>query len=229
MLKKPPLTVQATTLWDYPSQHYGRATQGSPQYIGATPSYIIWNLLQRYTRESDLIVDPCCGSGTTIDVAKDLGRNVKGFDIAPYREDIIRADARHLPLKDESADFVFVDPPYSDHIEYSDEKECLGRIKAEDPKYFEELDKMIAEIARILKPRRFMGLYICDSFKKKTGFVPIGFKVFEILCRYFKPADIVSVVRHNKTLQMGNYKKAAIDDNFFLRGFNYLFIMKKEH
>ena len=45
---------------------------------------------------------------------------------------------------------------------------------------------------------------------------------------YFIPVDIISVVRHNKTLQMGNYRKAADEGNFFLRGFNYLFIMQKE-
>lgn len=72
-----------------------------------------------------------------------------------------------------------------------------------------------------------MALYICDSFKKKSGFVPIGFKIFEILCRHFAPKDILAVTRHNKTLKMGNYRKTAIEENFFLRGFNYLFIMKK--
>ena len=44
---KPPLRVQPTTLWDYPSQHYGQGVQGDPNYKGATPSYIIWNLLRR--------------------------------------------------------------------------------------------------------------------------------------------------------------------------------------
>lgn len=225
---KPPLTLHPTTLWDYPSQHYGKGMQGSPFYAGATPSYIIWNLLMRYTRENDFVVDPMCGSGTTIDVCQDLNRRVKGFDISPFRKDITKADARHLPMKNEEADFVFVDPPYSDHLTYSEEKECIGRINAEDPLYFEEMEKVIAEIHRILKPRRTMGLYVCDSFKKKKGFMPIGFKIFEILCRYFKPADIISVVRHNKSLKQGNWKKAAIEWNFYLRGFNYLFIMKKE-
>lgn len=201
--------------------------QGDQRYIGATPSYIIWNLLTRYTRENDLIIDPMCGSGTTIDVANDTDRNVKGFDIHPFRKDIIKADARHLPLEKESVDFVFVDPPYSDHIDYSDEAGCIGQIKAEDPKYFEAMAEVITEINRILKPKRYMGLYICDSFKKKTGFVPIGFKIFEILCQNFTPKDIVAVTRHNKTLKMGNYRKAAVDGNFYLRGFNYLFIMKK--
>jgi hypothetical protein len=35
------------------------------------------------------------------------------------------------------------------------------------------------------------------------------------------------VTRHNKTLEMGNYRMAAERENFFLRGFNYLFIMRK--
>ena len=50
-VKKPPLRLQVTTLWDYPSQDYGDTHQGLPGYKGATPSYIIWNLLQRYTKE----------------------------------------------------------------------------------------------------------------------------------------------------------------------------------
>src|SRR5215204_2105233 len=55
--RKPPLRIQPTTLWDYPSQHYGDEIQGDQNYRGATPSYIIWNLLQRYTKERDLVVD----------------------------------------------------------------------------------------------------------------------------------------------------------------------------
>ena len=88
--KKPPLRIQPTTLWDYPSQHYGEGVQGDPNYRGATPSYIIWNLLQRYTQPKDLVIDPCAGSGTTLDVARDLGRRALGYDLAPDAQ-------RHLP------------------------------------------------------------------------------------------------------------------------------------
>ena len=77
--RKPPLRIQPTTLWEYPSQDYGDAHQGLPGYKGATPSYIIWNLLQRYTKPNDLVIDPCAGSGTTLDVARDLGRRSLGI------------------------------------------------------------------------------------------------------------------------------------------------------
>jgi hypothetical protein len=89
------------------------------------------------------------------------------------------------------------------------------------------MEDVIKEIARILRPKRHMGLYVCDYHSKKKGFVPVGFNLFGILCRYFTPVDIIAVVRHNKTLKMGNYRKAAEEGNFFLRGFNYLFIMRK--
>ena len=40
--------------------------------------------------------------------------------------------------------------------------------------------------------------------------------------------DIIAVVRHNQKLSRGNWHKAAEEGNFFMRGFNYLIIMKKE-
>jgi DNA modification methylase len=248
--RKPPLRIFTTTLWEYPSQHYelelapdeGERTsymQGDKAYAGATPSWVIWQLLQRYTREGDLIVDPMCGSGTTLDVARDLKRRGLGYDLSPTRGDIFRADARKLPLEDGKADFVFIDPPYSTHIRYSDDPQDIGNLDAgadEGRDYYQAMEQVIREIHRTLKNRRYMALYVSDSWRKRKGeagagggiFMPIGFDLFSILRCYFKPVDIIAVVRHNQKLQRGNWHKAAQEGNFFLRGFNYLFIMKKE-
>ena len=225
--RKPALTIQPTTLWDYPSQHYGEGVQGDPAYKGATPSYIIWNLLKRYTRPRQLVVDPCAGSGTTLDVARDLDRRALGYDLAPTRQDIFRADARELPLEDAKADFVFIDPPYSTHIHYSDDPRCIGKLDAATSDYYEAMDAVFSECGRILRPDRFMAVYVCDSYVKGRGFYPIGFELFGLLRRRFTPVDIIAVVRHNRTLEMGNYRAAAEEGNFFLRGFNYLLIMHK--
>ena len=88
---------------------------------------------------------------------------------------------------------------------------------------------------RVLKNRRYMGLYVSDSWRKRKGepgagsgeFMPIGFELFAIMRKYFTPVDIICCVRHNKKLEYGNWRKAAEEGNFFLRGFNYCFIMKK--
>ncbi|MCA9279310.1 MAG: DNA methylase [Phycisphaeraceae bacterium] len=243
---RPPLNIFATTLWEYPSQHYtsertGSTMQGNKDYAGATPSWVIWQLLQRYTRKNDLVVDPMCGSGTTIDVARDLERKVLGYDLAPSRDDIFRADARKMPLEDGKADFVFVDPPYSTHIDYSDDPRCIGKLDSggddNGQAYYDAMTKVIAEIDRVLKNRRYMALYVSDSWTKRKkndpgfgsgNFMPIGFELFSIMRQHFVPVDIIAVVRHNQKLAKGNWKKTAIESNFFLRGFNYLFIMKKD-
>ena len=225
-IKKPPLTIQPTTLWDYPSQHYGKTTQGSARYAGATPSYVIWNLLSRYTREDDLVIDPMCGSGTTIDVARDMGRRVRGFDLNPYRDDIEQADARSLPVDDESVDFVFVDPPYSTNLKYSDDPRCIGKLDAHDSPYFDALELVYDEFFRVLKNRRYLAVYLCDVWTK-AGFVPIGAFMVMQLAQRFRIVDHVSVVRHNRSLKQGNRRRVAVDENFFLRGYNHLIIAKK--
>ncbi len=239
--KRPPLRIMTSTLWEYPSQHYdgasGSLMQGDKDYVGATPSWVIWQLLQRYTREGDIVLDPMCGSGTTIDVCADLNREVRGFDLAPSRPEIKRADARRIPMGDGTADFVFIDPPYSTHVDYSDDPACIGKLDAagEDGgrAYYKAMDQVIGEAHRVMKDRRYMGLYVSDSFKKRKGkpggvYMPIGFELFSIMRKRFKPIDIICVARQNQKLGRGNWHKAAEEGNFFLRGFNYLFIMKKE-
>jgi DNA modification methylase len=224
---KPALELQTTTLWEYPSQHYGEGMQGDQSYIGATPSWVIWNLLERYTKPGDLVVDPMCGSGTTLDVARDLERRALGYDVAPTRPDIFRVDARKLPLENEKADFVFVDPPYSTHVDYSDSPQCIGKLDALEEGYYESMELAIREMHRVMKPGRYMALYVSDSWRNKKPFCPIGFRLFGIMCRYFEPVDIIAVVRHNKTLKRNHYHTEAVKGNYFLRGFNYLFIMRK--
>ncbi len=89
------------------------------------------------------------------------------------------------------------------------------------------MHRAIGEAARVLAPGGVLGLYVCDYFEKKKGFAPVGFQLFVSIAERLAILDIVSVVRHNKSLEMGNYRKAAEEGNFFLRGFNYLFIAQK--
>lgn len=228
MDRKPTLRLQTTTLWHYPSQQYGDTPMGTPAYPGSTPSYLIWNLLTRYTREGDLVVDPFCGGGTTLDVARSLERRALGYDIEPLRPDIFRADARSLPLEDAKADFVFMDPPYSTHLSYSGQPDCIGELDAFEPGYFEAMEKVFAEAERILKDRRYLAVYCSDTFKKKRGFVGLGGRFFELLASRMKPVDHIAVVRGNRKLENTSHHRAAADENFFLRGFNHLLIFKKE-
>jgi len=222
--KPPPL--QTTTLWQSDSRTYGKGAQGSDAYQGATPAYVIWNLLQRYTDPGMLVVDPMAGSGTTLDVARDLDRRALGYDLQPTRKDIFRADARKLPLEDGKADFVFVDPPYGRNLRYSGKPECIGELDAKDEAYFEAMDQVFAEIERVLRPDRHLGIYVCDVWSRK-GFAPIGARFVYQLVQRFEPVDHIAVTRGNKDLKKGNFHKAAQETGFFLRGFNHLLVFRK--
>ncbi len=218
---------ETTTLWDFPTQNYGDRPHGDNKFRGVTPAFIIWNLLLRYTKEGDLVVDPMCGSGTTIDVAKELKRRVIGYDIFPYRRDIIQNDARSIPLKDNSVDFVFIDSPYSNNIKYSDHPNDIGKISCEKEEFFDELEKVAKEIHRILKPGKVMAWLIGDHWRKKTGFIPVGFKLYQRLLNYFETIDLICVARRNQTSNTLIWHERAKKFNFYLRGFKYLFIMRK--
>jgi DNA modification methylase len=218
--------IDATTLWDFPKQSYGLVPKGNNKYAGVTPALIIYNLVWRYTNPGDLVVDPMCGSGTTIDVCKEEKRRVIGYDISPTRSDIIQNDAREIPLDSNSVDMVFIDSPYGDNVRYSEHPDDIGHISSESEEFYNELEKVMYEAFRILKKGKVLGWLIGDQWVRNQ-FTPVGFKVYERLCKYFEPMDIVSVSRRGQHSHTGMWLNRARRLNFYLRGFKYLIIMKK--
>lgn len=224
--EKPPF--ETTTLWDYPKQSYGKKPKGNNKFQGVTPAFIVWNMLQRYTEQGDLVVDPMAGSGTTIDVCEEEGRKAIGYDINPQHPKVIKNDSRRIPLEDNSVDMVFIDSPYGDNVNYSNEPADIGKISAEDSKFYEELEKVAREIYRILKPGKVMGWLIGDQWVKKK-FTPVGFKIYQMLVDNikFEPIDLVCVARRNQSSNTGVWHYRAKKFNFFLRGFKYLILVRK--
>jgi len=218
--------LEATTLWDFPKQSYGKTPKGDNKYPGVTPALLVWNLIWRYTEPGDLVVDPMCGSGTTIDVCKEEGRRVIGYDITPVRSDIIQNDARKIPLPDDSVDLVFVDSPYGDNIRYNEHPDSIGKISSETELFYDELEKVISECHRILKKGKILGWLIGDQWVKKR-FTPVGFKLYQKLSKYFETVDVICIARRGQSSHTGMWYNRARRFNFYLRGFKYLFIMRR--
>ncbi|MGI0025394.1 MAG: TRM11 family SAM-dependent methyltransferase, partial [Nitrososphaera sp.] len=218
--------LESTTLWDYPKQSYGRTPKGDNRYAGVTPAFVIYNMVRRYTEPGDLVLDPMAGSGTTIDVCNEEGRRCTAYDISPTRPDITQNDSRRIPLTDGSVDMIFVDSPYGDNIAYNEHPNNIGKISAESEEFYESLEKIIEECNRVLKPGKTIGWLIGDQWVKKK-FTPVGFRVYELLCKHFDTVDIVSVARRSQTSNTGIWHNRALRFNFYLRGFKYLFIMRK--
>lgn len=218
--------IEATTFWDFPKQSYGLTPKGNNKYAGVTPALIIYNLVWRYTDPGDLVVDPMCGSGTTIDVCREEKRRVIGYDISPARPDIIQNDARKIPLDSNSVDMVFIDSPYGDNVRYSEHPDDIGHISSESEEFYNELEKVMCESFRILKEGKALGWLIGDQWVRNR-FTPVGFKIYERLCKYFEPMDIVCVSRRGQYSHTGMWYNRARRLNFYLRGFKYLIIVKK--
>jgi DNA modification methylase len=218
--------LEATTFWDFPKQSYGLIPKGDNKYAGVTPALIIYNMVWRYTEPGDLVVDPMCGSGTTIDVCRAEKRRAIGYDITPVRPDIIQNDAREIPLANDSVDMVFIDSPYGDNVRYSDHPDNIGNISSESEKFYDELEKVMSESHRILKEGKVLGWLIGDQWVKQK-FTPVGFMIYNRLCKYFEPIDVICVSRRGQSSHTGPWFNRARRFNFYLRGFKYLIIARK--
>ena len=218
--------LEATTLWDFPAQSPGPHGFGDWRFNGVTPAPLVANLVRRYTRRGDLVVDAMAGSGTTVDIARALGRRVLAFDLAPSRPDIARNDARRLPLPSESVDLHFLDPPYSDNVRYSEDPACIGRVDCRTDAFLEAMEEVACEVHRTLRPRRVLGWLISDEYRRGR-FTPVGFRTFEMLGKYFEPVDVVCVARHHDRSLNPMWEHRARRYGFYLRGFKYLFILRK--
>ncbi|PJA18239.1 MAG: site-specific DNA-methyltransferase, partial [Deltaproteobacteria bacterium CG_4_10_14_0_2_um_filter_43_8] len=119
---------ETTTVWSFPKR--GSWATHNPKYRGNWAPQIPRNVILKFTKESDLILDPMVGAGTTLIEAKLLNRNAIGIDINPAavkltnenlkfkadnnsKQDCYVGDARSLKgITDNSIDLIVTHPPY---------------------------------------------------------------------------------------------------------------------
>lgn len=132
---QPPESRQHFDIWQFPTTD--RESGGQQSYFGAVPPQVVENLLWFFTEPGDIVVDLFAGSGTTIDVAKRMGRRVWASDIrgnfySPHlpihRHDATTGWPADAPRK---ARLVFLDPPYW--------KQAAGKY-SQEPNELAEMD-----------------------------------------------------------------------------------------
>ncbi len=218
--------LEAYTCWDFPSQSADFPKAGDASFNGVTPAGCALNLVRRYSRPGELVLDPMAGSGTIGDVARALGRRVMSFDLVPRRPDIVRADARAWPLRDSCAALAVIDSPYSDNIAYGPDPRCLGRLSCRDPRFYEEMSRVAAESLRVLRPGGVLAWIIADEYRGGS-YTPAGFRLLSVLERSFEILDTIVLIRHHDRSASPMWEHRSRRFNFFLRGFKFLFILRK--
>lgn len=159
------------TIWDF---RYRDDYAGDKDFVSNCSPQIVEQCILRFTNKGDLIVDPMAGSGTALDVCETFGRKYIGYDIKPDRSDIIQNDSRKLPLKNNSADMIFIHPPYWNLYEYTQKEENLPDLsRAQTLKeYLNMLGEVFRECYRVLKPEKYMCVLLGDLVKEGR-FIPL--------------------------------------------------------
>lgn len=166
--------IMLSSVWNFGNRdNYA----GDSHFYGNAPTQVVEQCILRLSNEEDLIIDPMAGSGTTVDVCKTFRRKVKAFDLTPTRKDIIQNDSRKIPIKNNSADMIFLHPPYMDMVKYSIKKNDISREKLNG--FIEGMREVISEIHRVLKPNKYVCILIGDVVRKGK-FIPLTRKLASI-------------------------------------------------
>ena len=169
-------------------------------------------LIRRYTKEQDTILEPFMGSGTTLFECENLNRKYIGFDIndkmieyvnSSMKDNLLYTDyyiancnsldknmvEENLQkakenLKTNSVQFILMHPPYMDIVKFTDKKEDLSQIS--NIKEFVEQFKIVCQnVLEYLDKDRYFAIVIGDVYKN-SEVLPLGFYVMDMIKRNFK-------------------------------------------
>lgn len=129
-LKALGITLQPYDVWHFTGCH---DLMGN-SYPGRIPGELVVHVIYfADIKPGALVLDPMVGSGTTIDACLLMGRQCRGYDVAPSeRQDIERHDLMEgWPDKTKDAALIFWDPPYFSKKDRGYVDESISRLSAE--------------------------------------------------------------------------------------------------
>lgn len=228
--------LQSNTIWSFPDRGEWFTHKGD--YPGNWSPYVPRNIIMRYSKEGELVLDQFVGSGTTIIEAELLNREAIGCDINPSALSISKArikshntlllqqDATNLcGINNNSVDLICTHPPYAGIIKYSrDVKGDLSLMNIDE--FYISMIDVAKECYRVLKGNKYCAILMGDT--RKNGYiVPLAFNVMNIFINNgFKLKEIIIKEQHN--CRTTNYwSTISIKRNFLLIAHEYLFVFHK--
>lgn len=192
---------ERTTVWSFPDR--GDWATHAGNYRGNWSPFIPRNLILRYTKPGDVVLDQMVGSGTTLVECKLLGRRGIGVDVNPDAIMVTRdrlnfpfhsldpdylppelrtfvGDARRLDkISDGTVDLVATHPPYASIVSYSGHRvqgdlSSIRRIRD----FVAEMGRVAQESWRVLRPGGHCGVLMGDT-RRHRHFVPISVRVLD--------------------------------------------------
>ncbi len=242
--------LETTTVWSFPNRGKWATHYLNAKYRGNWAPQVARNLILRYSKEGDTVLDAFAGSGTTLIECKLTGR--KGIAVDINKESIMvvkdrlnfntlktdfpeqktfLGDARNLNLiSDDSVDLIATHPPYANIISYtknSNHKQDGDLSKVVSINEFcSEMENVASEFFRVLKPGGYCAILMGDTRRHKHQ-VPISFRVMQsFLSKGFILKESIIKVQHNtKTAPL--WAKMSVKNNFLLLMHEHLFVFRK--
>jgi hypothetical protein len=164
-------------------------------------------LMRRFTKKGDVVLDAFLGNGTTLIESKRLGRHGIGIELVPevarsavnntnqepsngrkVFTEVIVADsttkeAREGVLKalnkigQKNIHLVILHPPYHDIIKFSNKKEDLCNAKTVE-EFTSRFGDVIENFSDLLERNRYLAIVIGDKYTN-SEWVPLGFYLMQ--------------------------------------------------
>lgn len=163
----------------------GRDIRDKDVHPATFPIALATRVIELFTHEGELVLDPFVGSGTTLVAAQDLARSAAGFDLQKEyvelslsrlesdQQVVICDDARNIPayLRPESLGLILTSPPYAN---------LLNR-KRKNKSRRDRKTKQLGRVEQYSQDPRDLGTLALDDYAKAMG------DVFEALLPLLRP------------------------------------------
>ena len=247
--------VETGSLWLIPSRANGNGHH--LDYHGNYVPQIATQLLTRFTRADDIVLDLFLGSGTTAIEALNMDRRCIGVElnpdlveyvahkvsltIRPDRVQILCGDsaaeetrvriADHLKTwGSEHAHFLILHPPYHDIIRFSESPSDLSNAPDTDT-FLEEFRRAAENGYALLEPGRYAAVIIGDKYAGGE-LIPLGFLCLQAMqeAGFRLKSIIVKNIEGNekgKGRDTNLWKYRALKGGFYLFKHEYILVCQK--
>lgn len=223
-------------------------------YWGNFIPQIPHQLMRRYTKRGDLVVDPFSGSGTTLIECRRLGRHGAGVEINPdtaakARERITvqanpHAVTTRLAVGDsrtfdfgalvrelgfDAVDLYLMHPPYHDIIRFTDDQHDLSNASS-TAEFLTMFGQVLDNTLPLLRKGRFVGIVIGDKYRQGE-WIPLGFYCMQEAQQ--RGLTLKSIVVKNfdetkgKRDQKALWRYRALAGGFYVFKHEYILILRK--